>query len=178
MKKKFNNKPRLSRSTNLRWLKVVSRSPENQYQELVIAYILPRAAMVLEAVAEAEEEMVSQELMNKEIKSLIKKRERAVVSRVNQEAIIHLTSNLVLAEELESLMRRRAVMEEETGAASQIARIRGDKSMKVFQRAMFHQRSLKQRKLPPHQKNQRLRNQKSQTQLRRKLSLVSVLTIS
>lgn len=99
--------------------------------------------MVLEAVAEAEEEVVLQELMNKVIKSLIKKRERAVVSRVNQEAIIHLTSNLVLAEELESLMRRRAVMEEETGAASQIARIRGDKSMKVFQRAMFHQRSLK-----------------------------------
>merc|ERR1712070_1083035 len=95
-----------------------------------------------EAVEEVE--VVLPEPMNKEIPYLMLKRNKEVDSKENQEVSMLLTSNLELAEALESPMRKRAVMVVVTGVPNQIVLTKGDKLMKVLPRVKFLKRCLKQ----------------------------------
>jgi hypothetical protein len=97
-------------------------------------------AKAVEAVEEVE--VVLLEPMNKEIPYLMLKRNKEVDSKENQEVNMLSTSNLELAEALESPMRKRAVMVVVTGVPNQIVLTKGDKLMKVFPRVKFLKRCL------------------------------------
>jgi len=113
--------------------------------------------------------------MSKENKSTMPQRKKVVDSKESQEVSIPSTSNPVLVEELESLLRKRKVMVAVTGAISQIALTREVRPMRELQK-VTHQRANQHQRT--NQLKLRLRKRRRLILSRKKLSSELVSTIS